>query len=163
MSQPSSIKRLTCNKSECRYLLAPTSSDVVVMRVFNFCFDDLLCNIPLPIYIVPPVYPPIFLWTACDAFLHTCRSRKLSTSMTLWSLIDPFIKPRKRFNFYQSFSCFLETLVMRYDTAVSTSSLARFIINNNLTVIEWKILPLASYNSLLIISNVVKNSYLQVK
>ena len=61
-----------------RYSLTPTNSASVELFVFNFCLDDLVCRVPCPRDIVPPVWlfmPGCIVWDASIQVQSMFKSR----------------------------------------------------------------------------------------
>ena len=87
---------------------------------------------------MPPVWLLMSLCMAYAASTHVKIFVKLVAPITLTSLMVSLHHIRSLLNFSQSSSSLSDTLLVRKLSAVSQSSLARFIMNNSFSATEWK-------------------------
>ena len=115
--------------------------------MFILCFEYFPCIIPYYIDISPPVCPLILLCTAYATSIHVYRSESVSAPIILLSFIIFFTYVRPLFNFFQSSTSLLVTLIVRKDTNVSRSGRPRFTICKSFAVTLGNFSFLFSSNS----------------
>ena len=116
------------------YSPIPTNSDYVELFKFIFCFESSLCIIIQPIDIIPPVCHLILICTEYAASIHVYRSDGVFAPIILLSFIFFFAYMTPLFNFFQSSTLLLVTLIVRKDTNVYRSGLPCFTICKRFSV-----------------------------
>ena len=112
-----------------------TSSDSVELATFILCFLEILTMDPFPIDIIAPVCPFESQCTPNEPSTHQTMLLRLSAVMYLFMYRVPFRYIKPCFSLPQSSLSGCFTLVVRKETSVSISGLARLHRNKSWAVV----------------------------
>ena len=128
------------------YSLVPTSSDSVVLFLFNFCLLEWKWIIPYPIDIAPSVWLHIFGCTSNDSSTQVNNSYKLNNPINCLTYLLCFRNVIQRFIFFLSYTLLFSTCVLKYATYGSMYGLVHFLTYNGFAATEWNIFDFSVYS-----------------